>query len=124
MPSEPQKKHEIHIDGNFTNSNVVIGDKNTVSSSTAGENPAATQTSGRVAMPLLRLKQHIEKEDAYRIEIEFDDGDSRQTPEVRFKFRMTDEDREGGWDEFCDVVGGCFNRAISAFNSLISFTSS
>ena len=24
----------------------------------------------------------------------------------------------------CDVVGGCFNRAISVFNSLISFASS
>ncbi len=32
MPSEPQKKNEIHIDGNFTNSNIIIGDKNAVSS--------------------------------------------------------------------------------------------
>jgi tetratricopeptide (TPR) repeat protein len=46
-------------------------------------------------MPLLRLTQHIEQEDNYRIEIAFEDNDgTRQTPEARFEFRMTAEDRE------------------------------
>ena len=84
MPSEPQKKHEIHIDGNV-NGNIIIGDSNSVQTSQTSE----------VSKPkfLLRLKQHIETEDRYRIEIEFDDGDSRQTPEARFEFKMTDQDR-------------------------------
>jgi CHAT domain len=44
-------------------------------------------------MSLLRLTQHIEKEDAYRIEIAFEDDGSRQTTEARFEFKMTDADR-------------------------------
>lgn len=45
-------------------------------------------------MSLLRLTQHIEKEDNYRIEIAFDDDDgSRQTTDVNFKFEFTDQDR-------------------------------
>lgn len=45
-------------------------------------------------MSLLRLTQHIEKEDDYRIEMAFegDDG-TRETPEARFEFKMTDSDR-------------------------------
>lgn len=45
-------------------------------------------------MALLRLTQHIEKEDDYRIEMAFegDDG-TRETPEARFEFKMTDGDR-------------------------------
>ncbi|MBK9603815.1 MAG: CHAT domain-containing protein [Anaerolineales bacterium] len=45
-------------------------------------------------MALLRLTQHIEKEDDYRIEMAFegDDG-TRETPEARFEFKMTDSDR-------------------------------
>ena len=45
-------------------------------------------------MSLLRLTQHIEKEDDYRIEMAFegDDG-TRETPEARFDFTMTDSDR-------------------------------
>lgn len=45
-------------------------------------------------MSLLRLTQHIEREDNYRIQIEFiDDDDTRLTPEARFEFKMTDSDR-------------------------------
>lgn len=45
-------------------------------------------------MSLLRLTQHIEKEDNYRIEIAFeDDNGKRQTAKSRFEFRMTDQDR-------------------------------
>lgn len=85
MPSEPQKKNEIHIDGNV-NGNIIIGDSNAISQT--------SQTSEvSKAKLLLRLKQQIEKEDHYRIELEFDDGDSRQTPEARFDFKMTDSDR-------------------------------
>ncbi len=62
MPSEPQKNHEIHIDGNV-NGNIIIGDRNAVSSSTAGKNLACTQISGQVAMPLLPLTPRVEKED-------------------------------------------------------------
>jgi len=45
-------------------------------------------------MSLLRLTQHIEKEDNYRIEMAFeaDDG-TRQAPEARFEFKVTDQDR-------------------------------
>ncbi|RJP47314.1 MAG: CHAT domain-containing protein [Anaerolineaceae bacterium] len=98
MPSEPQKKHEIHIDGNVTNSSIIIGDENAVSSSTAGgnlstEHSTAAQTSGRVNMPLLRLTQKIEKEDTYRIEMAFEDDGSRQTAEALFDFKVTPEDR-------------------------------
>ena len=45
-------------------------------------------------MSLLRLTQHIEKEDNYRIEIAFEDDGTRETPEARFEFKMTKEDRE------------------------------
>lgn len=31
MPSEPKKKDEIHIEGNFTNSNIIIGDNSAIS---------------------------------------------------------------------------------------------
>ena len=84
MPSEPQKNHEIHIDGNV-NGNIIIGDSNTVQTSQTSE----------VSKPkfLLRLKQHIEKEDHYHIEIEFDDDGSRQTAEAHFELKMTDADR-------------------------------
>ncbi|MFZ5856801.1 MAG: CHAT domain-containing protein [Chloroflexota bacterium] len=45
-------------------------------------------------MPLLRLTQHIEKEDNYRIEMAFEDDDgTRQAPEARFEFKVTDQDR-------------------------------
>ncbi|MEO7839436.1 MAG: CHAT domain-containing protein [Anaerolineales bacterium] len=45
-------------------------------------------------MSLLRLTQHIEKEDNYRIEMAFEDDDgTRQAPEARFEFKMTDGDR-------------------------------
>ncbi len=45
-------------------------------------------------MSLLRLTQHIEKEDNYRIEISFEDDDgSRQTAEALFDFKVTPEDR-------------------------------
>ena len=45
-------------------------------------------------MPLLRLSQHIEQEDKYRIEMAFEDDDgTRQTSEVRFEFRMIPEDQ-------------------------------
>lgn len=45
-------------------------------------------------MPLLRLTQHIENEDQYRIEIAFDDDDgSRQTTDVKFPYQFTKEDR-------------------------------
>ena len=45
-------------------------------------------------MSLLRLTQHIEKEDNYRIEIAFEDDDgTRETPVARFEFKMTDSDR-------------------------------
>ncbi len=44
-------------------------------------------------MSLLRLTQHIEKEDNYRIEIAFEEDGTRQTPEARFEFKMTDSDR-------------------------------
>ena len=44
-------------------------------------------------MPLLRLTQHIENEDQYRIEIGFEDDDgSRQTADVRFPYQFTKED--------------------------------
>ena len=46
-------------------------------------------------MSLLRLTQHIEKEDNYRIEMAFEDDDgTRQAPEARFEFKMTKEERE------------------------------
>jgi tetratricopeptide (TPR) repeat protein len=45
-------------------------------------------------MPLLRLTQHIENEDNYRIEIAFEDDDgSRQTADVKFQYQFTTEDR-------------------------------
>ncbi len=45
-------------------------------------------------MSLLRLTQHIEQEDNYRIEISFDDVDgSRQTAEALFDFKVAPEDR-------------------------------
>ncbi len=44
-------------------------------------------------MSLLRLTQHIEKEDDYRIQIEFEDDGTRETSEARFEFKMTDSDR-------------------------------
>jgi len=45
-------------------------------------------------MSLLRLTQHIENEDNYRIEMAFEEDDgTRQTPEARFEFKMTAEDR-------------------------------
>jgi tetratricopeptide (TPR) repeat protein len=45
-------------------------------------------------MPLLRLTQHIENEDQYRIEIAFEDDDgSRQTADVRFSYQFTKQDR-------------------------------
>ena len=44
-------------------------------------------------MSLLRLTQHVEKEDTYRIEIAFEDGGSRQTAEALFDFKVTPEDR-------------------------------
>ncbi|MBN1449877.1 MAG: CHAT domain-containing protein [Anaerolineales bacterium] len=44
-------------------------------------------------MPLLRLTQHIENEDQYRIEIAFEDDDgSRQTADVKFPYQFTKED--------------------------------
>ncbi len=45
-------------------------------------------------MPLLRIKQHIEHEGHYRVEISFKDDDgSEQTPEARFEFALTNQDR-------------------------------
>jgi tetratricopeptide (TPR) repeat protein len=44
-------------------------------------------------MSLLRLTQHIEKEDNYRIEIAFEEDGTRETPEARFEFKMPDSDR-------------------------------
>ena len=45
-------------------------------------------------MPLLRLTQHIEQEDNFRIEIAFEDDDgSRQTADVNFPYQFTKEDR-------------------------------
>jgi hypothetical protein len=44
-------------------------------------------------MAILRVKQHIEQEDNYRVEIGFKDDDSEQTAEVRFAFKMTPSDR-------------------------------
>lgn len=45
-------------------------------------------------MPLLRIKQHIEQEDHYRVEIDFKDDDgSEQTAEARFEFALTRQDR-------------------------------
>ena len=87
MPSEPQKKNEIHIDGNVSG-NIIIGDSNAIQTS------EVLKTS-EVSKPnlLLRLKQHIEKEDDYRIQIEFEDDGTRETPEARFEFKVTDSDR-------------------------------
>jgi len=44
-------------------------------------------------MSLLRLTQHIEKEDDYRIQIEFENDGTRQTAKACFEFKMTNEDR-------------------------------
>lgn len=45
-------------------------------------------------MPLLRLTQHIEKEDHYRVEIAFeDDNGSRLTADPKFRFELTSADR-------------------------------
>jgi len=44
-------------------------------------------------MPTLRVKQQIEQEDNYRVEIAFKDDDSEQTAEVRFEFKLTSQDR-------------------------------
>ena len=45
-------------------------------------------------MPLLRLTQHIEKEDHYRVEIAFEDDDgSRLTADPKFQFELTSADR-------------------------------
>jgi len=45
-------------------------------------------------MPLLRLTQHIEKEDHYRVEIAFEDDDgSRLTANPKFQFELTSADR-------------------------------
>ncbi len=46
-------------------------------------------------MPLLRLTQHIEQDDNFRIEIAFEDDDgSRQTAVVKFPYQFTKQDRE------------------------------
>ncbi|MDI6770223.1 MAG: tetratricopeptide repeat protein [Anaerolineales bacterium] len=45
-------------------------------------------------MSLLRLTQHIEKEDHYRVEIAFEDDDgSRLTADPKFQFELTSADR-------------------------------
>ncbi|MEW6029049.1 MAG: CHAT domain-containing protein [Chloroflexota bacterium] len=45
-------------------------------------------------MPLLRLTQHIVKEDQYRVEIALEDDDgSRQTADATFDFQIADQDR-------------------------------
>ena len=45
-------------------------------------------------MPLLRLTQHIENEDNFRIKIAFEDIDgSRQTADVKFPYQFTKDDR-------------------------------
>jgi hypothetical protein len=93
MPAEPEKKNEIHIDGNVVNSNIIIGDKNAISQTSEVSETSEVLTPGRATMPLLRLTQHIEQEDKYRIEIAFEDDGTRQTPEARFEFKMTDSDR-------------------------------
>lgn len=77
MPTKPPKKSEIRIDGNVSNSNIIIGEGNAVSSSTAGGNspansPAAAQSSGRETMPLLRLTQTSVGENKHRVEIRFE----------------------------------------------------
>ncbi len=45
-------------------------------------------------MPLLRLTQHVEKEDQYRVEIAFEDDDgSRLTVDPKFTFAFDARDR-------------------------------
>jgi hypothetical protein len=45
-------------------------------------------------MPTLRLTQHVEKEDRYRVEIAFEDDDgSRLTADPKFQFELTSTDR-------------------------------
>ena len=44
-------------------------------------------------MPLLRLTQNAEGDDAYRVELALEgDGVARQTASSRFSFQLTDQD--------------------------------